>query len=84
MDPIEFLRAKGILTGDNTTWWVKFDDGREFDLGQLLQEYGTHRFYEGLEFMRKEAGRIIDNYNATLPDESKEGRLQDGGIGKIL
>jgi hypothetical protein len=36
---IDFLKKKGILIGDSTSWKVKFDDGREFDIVDLMAEF---------------------------------------------
>lgn len=36
---IDFLRRKGILNDDATKWIVKFEDGREFDIVALMNEY---------------------------------------------
>jgi len=36
---INFLRRKGILDADKSKWLVKFDDGREFDIVELITEY---------------------------------------------
>jgi len=36
---IEFLRDKGILDGKATRWIVTFEDGREFDVVKLMEEF---------------------------------------------
>jgi len=36
---IDFLRRKGILEADATKWLVKFEDGREVDIVELINEH---------------------------------------------
>jgi hypothetical protein len=36
---IDYLKKKGILLGDATSWKVKFDDGREFDIVDLMADF---------------------------------------------
>ena len=36
---VEFLREREILDKDKTKWIVSFDDGRKFDIVELMEEY---------------------------------------------
>ena len=38
---VDFLRRKGVLDADKTKFLVKFDDGREVDLVDLLTEHAS-------------------------------------------
>jgi hypothetical protein len=39
LESIDFLKKKGILVGDATSWKIKFEDGREFDIVDLIAEF---------------------------------------------
>lgn len=43
MDPIIFLRSKGILHGDATELMITFKDGTRVDLVQLFDEYHSFK-----------------------------------------
>ena len=35
----EFLKEKGIITGDNTEWIVEFSDGKSVNICELMVEF---------------------------------------------
>lgn len=70
----DFLKQKGIIKEGYSKWICKFEDGNEFDIGQLMDEY--------LAIQQKEARQLLLNvYNysdeighmlpSTMPDIGK-------------
>lgn len=43
MTASEFLKEKGIVKEHHTTWICRFEDGSEFDIGQLMEEYANRQ-----------------------------------------
>ena len=39
----EFLKEKGIIKDDYSKWIVMFEDGTEFNIGELMDEYANRQ-----------------------------------------
>lgn len=39
MKALEYLRHIGILENENSKFLIKFEDGREFDVVEILEDY---------------------------------------------
>jgi hypothetical protein len=46
MDAKKFLQEKGILNEDKKEWKVIFEDGREFSIVNLMEEYSILKSHE--------------------------------------
>ena len=42
----EFLRKKGILDCDKNHWYVKFENGNEFNIDELMTEFAKIKVKE--------------------------------------
>ena len=48
----DFLRSKGILSNDSDHYIINFHDGREINLGDLLEEYAQQSQPSGMRWVR--------------------------------
>jgi hypothetical protein len=53
MTTLEFLKSKGLIEEGKTEFFIRFDDGREFELNRLICEYDQQRQYKHRELERK-------------------------------
>ena len=49
----DFLRSKGILSNDSHHFIIDFHDGREINLGDLLEEYAQQSQPSGMRWVRE-------------------------------
>ena len=66
---IEFLKGKGILKAKYTHWIVKFSEGEEFDIVELLREFAKMKCEE----QRIKVGSELTTWteDLSIPNQNK-------------
>jgi len=64
---LQFLRSKGLIDEDKTEFIISFEDGRKFELSELLKEY-EKRSHDYAEDKREQLSKGRD-YLMGVPEE---------------
>lgn len=64
MNAITFLRDKKILDSDKTKWKITFDDGREYDFVELMNEFAIQACVEQIHLCAQEYGAFGKSYDS--------------------
>lgn len=49
----EFLKEKGIIKEGYSKWICRFEDGKEFDIGELIRDYSAQQLKEYKDVIRE-------------------------------
>lgn len=61
MGDIEFLKDKGLLEDDCKEFTIAFQDGRSFNLGEMLNEYSNAKALEFANWLTKFSDLAFNN-----------------------
>lgn len=64
----EFLKEKGIIKEGYSKWICRFEDGKEFDIGELIRDYSAQQLKEYREVIRELLPYVNNRISVDLPD----------------